>query len=109
MVDRSQAETMAVTDRRRGTDDQSVATLLPGASDQIEAIAGRGERGGVPTGFVDLEAIVHGLHPGQMVVGARPGVGKSPLGLDGRTGRRLGDLDAPPRPVGSGRQPGGGS
>ena len=83
IVDRSQAEMMAVTDRRSGTDYQSVAALLPGALDEIEAIAGRGERGGVPTGFVDLDAVVRGLQPGQMlVVGARPGVGKSTLGLD---------------------------
>ncbi len=83
IVDRSQAEMMAVTDRRSGTDYQSVAALLPGALDEIEAIAGRGERGGVPTGFADLDDVVHGLQPGQMlVVGARPGVGKSTLGLD---------------------------
>jgi replicative DNA helicase len=83
IVDRSQAEMMAVTDRRHGTDYQSVAALLPGALDEIEAIAGRGDRGGVPTGFIDLDAVIHGLQPGQMlVVGARPGVGKSTLGLD---------------------------
>jgi replicative DNA helicase len=83
IVDRSQAEMMAVTDRRHGNDYQSVATLLPGALDEIEAIAGRGDRGGVPTGFADLDAVIHGLQPGQMlVVGARPGVGKSTLGLD---------------------------
>lgn len=83
IVDRSQAEMMAVTDRRAGTDYQSVAALLPGALDEIEAIAGRGDRGGIPTGFLDLDAVIHGLQPGQMlVVGARPGVGKSTFGLD---------------------------
>jgi replicative DNA helicase len=38
---------------------------------------------GVPTGFVDLDALTNGLHPGQMIViAARPAVGKSTIGLD---------------------------
>ena len=80
---------MAVTDRRGGTDYQSVAALLPGALDKIEAIAGRGERGGMPFGFVDLDAVVHGLQPGQMlVVGAGPGVGKVDPGFGSGPGGR---------------------
>ena len=84
IVDRSQAEMMSVTARRSSSDFQPVSALLPGALDEIEAIAGRdGDRGGVPTGFADLDAVLHGLQPGQMlVVGARPGVGKSTLALD---------------------------
>jgi replicative DNA helicase len=52
--------------------------------DEIDAIASRGGVAlGVPTGFVDLDAATNGLHPGQMiVVAARPGLGKSTLGLD---------------------------
>jgi replicative DNA helicase len=52
--------------------------------DEIDAIASRGGvAAGVPTGFVDLDAVTNGLHPGQMViVAARPGIGKSTLGLD---------------------------
>src|SRR4029077_15571977 len=38
---------------------------------------------GVPTGFVDLDTLTNGLHPGQMVViAARPAIGKSTLALD---------------------------
>jgi replicative DNA helicase len=38
---------------------------------------------GVPTGFADLDKYTNGLHPGQLViVAARPGMGKSTLGLD---------------------------
>ena len=37
----------------------------------------------MPTGFADLDAVTNGLHPGQMIiVAARPGIGKSTLGLD---------------------------
>ena len=38
---------------------------------------------GVPTGFIELDELTNGLHPGQMiVVAARPAVGKSTLGID---------------------------
>jgi replicative DNA helicase len=40
IVDRSQAEIMAVTERRSGTDYQPVSALLPGTLDEIEAMAG---------------------------------------------------------------------
>ena len=42
-----------------------------------------GQSAGVPTGFIDLDKLTNGLHPGQMVIiAARPGVGKSTLALD---------------------------
>lgn len=42
-----------------------------------------GERVGVPTGFIDLDRMTGGLRPGQLIVlGARPSMGKSALGLD---------------------------
>ena len=37
----------------------------------------------MPTGFIELDELTNGLHPGQMiVVAARPAVGKSTLGID---------------------------
>jgi replicative DNA helicase len=37
----------------------------------------------VPTGFVELDELTNGLHAGQMIIiAARPGMGKSTLGLD---------------------------
>ncbi|OLL70016.1 Replicative DNA helicase [Pseudonocardia sp. Ae150A_Ps1] len=58
--------------------------LLQPTMDEIDAIASRGGQStGVPTGFADLDQVTNGLHPGQMVVvAARPGLGKSTLGLD---------------------------
>ena len=38
---------------------------------------------GVPTGFTELDELLHGLHKGQMIViAARPAVGKSTFGMD---------------------------
>src|SRR5207302_2271931 len=57
--------------------------LLQPTMDEIDAIASRGGSAqGVPTGFMDLDEVTNGLHPGQMIiVAARPGVGKA-LALD---------------------------
>jgi replicative DNA helicase len=38
---------------------------------------------GVPTGFIELDDLTHGFHPGQLIiVAARPAVGKSTIALD---------------------------
>ena len=84
IVDRAQAEVYNVTDQRTSDDYLPLAEIMPGALDEIEAISNHGGAlVGVPTGFADLDALMNGLHPGQLViVAARPAVGKSTLGLD---------------------------
>ena len=57
--------------------------LLQPTMDEIDAIASNvGLARGVPTGFVELDDVTNGLHPGQLIiVAAGPGVGKA-LALD---------------------------
>ncbi|MGH8828918.1 MAG: DnaB-like helicase N-terminal domain-containing protein, partial [Jiangellaceae bacterium] len=83
VVDRAQAEVYAVTERRASEDYRPLADIMEGALDEIEAIGSRGgQMVGVPTGFVDLDSLTNGLHPGQMIIlAARPAVGKA-LALD---------------------------
>jgi replicative DNA helicase len=84
LVDRAEAEIYGVTDRRVSEDYLPLSEIMPGALDEIEAIGSRGgSLSGVPTGFGDLDALLNGLHAGQMVViAARPAMGKSALALD---------------------------
>ena len=79
VVDRAQAEIYDVTDRRMSEDFVPLEQLLQPTMDEIDAIASSGGRAsGVPTGFVELDDVTNGLHPGQMIiVAARPGVGKA--------------------------------
>jgi replicative DNA helicase len=83
VVDRAQAAVYEVTERRMSEDYIALEELLQPTMDEIDAIASRGGvSSGVPTGFVDLDAVTNGLHPGQMVIiAARPGIGKA-LALD---------------------------
>jgi replicative DNA helicase len=84
IVDRAQSAIYEVTERRTSEDYVALEELLQPTMDEIDAIASRGGSSlGVPTGFADLDELTNGLHPGQMIiVAARPGVGKSTLGLD---------------------------
>ena len=84
VVDAAQTEVYNVSERRTSEDYLPLAEVLPATIDEMEAIESRdGRSGGVPTGFADLDELTNGLHPGQMVVvAARPGAGKSTLGLD---------------------------
>lgn len=84
IVDRAQAEIYDVTERKSSEDFVILEEILQPAMDEIDAIASEGGVSkGVPTGFTDLDELTNGLHPGQMiVVAARPGMGKSTLGLD---------------------------
>ncbi|MET1004386.1 MAG: DnaB-like helicase C-terminal domain-containing protein, partial [Propionibacteriaceae bacterium] len=84
IVDRAQAEVYSVTERRASEDYKPLSELMQPTLDEMEAISSRGgQLAGVPTGFVELDDLTNGLHPGQMViVAARPGCGKSTLALD---------------------------
>ncbi|TAK70307.1 MAG: replicative DNA helicase [Actinomycetota bacterium] len=84
VVDRAQAEVYEVTERRTSEDYLPLRDIMDGTLNEIEAIAHRGgEMVGVPTGFLDLDELMHGLHPGQFIIlAARPAMGKSTLGLD---------------------------
>ncbi|MCW4354846.1 replicative DNA helicase [Hoyosella sp. YIM 151337] len=84
VVDRAQAEIFDVTERRTSEDYVPLEELLQPTMDEIDSIASRGGISlGVPTGFVEFDELTNGLHPGQMVIiAARPGVGKSTLGMD---------------------------
>jgi replicative DNA helicase len=83
VVDRSQAEVYAVTDKRTAEDYAPLSEIMEATLDEIEAISNRdGQMVGVPTGFADLDELTNGLHGGQMViVAARPAMGKA-LALD---------------------------
>lgn len=84
IVDQAQAEVFAIAERRNKVDYIKIGEMADDIVQELEEIAARGEGvSGVPTGFVDLDKLTNGLHPGQMViVAARPAMGKSTLALD---------------------------
>lgn len=83
LVNAAQSEVYSVTEGRQSEDYAPISEIIEATIDEIEASSHRGDgMVGVPTGFVDLDRLTNGLHPGQMVVvAARPAVGKA-LALD---------------------------
>ena len=84
MVDAAQQTLLAVSTVGGADDYQPIGKLMDPTFDEIDAIASHGGTlNGVPTGFAELDGLTNGLHPGQMIiVAARPGMGKSTLGMD---------------------------
>lgn len=84
IVDRAQAEVLDVDGTSQAEDYRPVSQLMTSTIDEIEEIQSRdGQLSGVLSGFPDLDKFTTGFRAGQMiVVAARPGVGKSTLGLD---------------------------
>ncbi len=76
---RAQAEAFTLTTRQRRREEPSNSTAL---DEVLEDVENPGTPG-LPTGFLDLDALLGGLHPGQLIlVAARTGLGKSTLDLD---------------------------
>ncbi len=84
LINRAQAEVYEITQRTTAEDYAPLSDLLDGVYTELESIQNHtGDIIGIPTGFIDLDKLTNGLHPGQMiVVAARPAMGKSTLGLD---------------------------
>ncbi|MEI2775079.1 MAG: replicative DNA helicase [Tetrasphaera sp.] len=84
IVNRAQAEIYQVGEKRGSEDYIPLALTLEETLTEIEVASGRSDEfTGVPTGFAELDELLHGLHKGQMiVVAARPAVGKSTFGMD---------------------------
>lgn len=83
ILDRFQSEAMAIGERS-AKGHRTAGDALPGTIDWIQQrAASDSSLIGVPTGFADLDRMTRGLQEGQMVViGARPSIGKSTLGMD---------------------------
>jgi replicative DNA helicase len=83
LVDIAQQAVYEINERRVGEDFAILSDLLQPTLDEIEAVGAQsGMMTGVPTGFTDLDRLLNGLHPGQLVIVAgRPGLGKA-LALD---------------------------
>ncbi|ADD39858.1 replicative DNA helicase [Stackebrandtia nassauensis] len=84
LVDLAQQAVYDVTERRVSEDFAVLSELLQPTLDEIEAVGeSAGAMTGVPTGFADLDRLLNGLQPGQLIIVAgRPGAGKSTAAMD---------------------------
>lgn len=70
--------------RNEGSTLTHIAEILPSTYNRIQELTKlKGSFDGVPTGFVDLDNLLTGLHGGELIIiGARPSMGKTSFGLN---------------------------
>lgn len=80
---RWEAELRAVLDASAGASEPpALPQLIRDALGELDARQAGGAAAGLPTGLGDLDSLLGGMRPGQLVViGARPGTGKTALSL----------------------------
>ncbi len=80
VLDESEKAIFAVSDRLLAHDVKPFSHVLSELYDQVEQRAQHAGLFGVPTGFVDLDRILQGMQPSDLlIVAGRPGMGKTSL------------------------------
>ncbi len=84
VVEDAERKIFHVTQQRVESNFKDIENLLKSSFDQLEELFNRGEHiTGVPTGFQDLDKLLSGLHPSDLIIlAARPAVGKTALALN---------------------------
>jgi replicative DNA helicase len=80
-IDRAEAMVYALTGQRRQHETVLLSDTLNEWLDRLEQRFTNGDPDGVLTGWADVDALLLGLHPGQLVtIAGRPAMGKSATG-----------------------------
>lgn len=106
VIDRAESLVFEIAQEHERAESASLADLLQAELQRLERAQGQGITG-LATGFVDLDRLLSGFQPGEMIVlAARPSMGKTALALNiaeqvARGGRAPGQAPSgPPVPVG---------
>lgn len=79
VMDDAEKAVFGVSERRMTRDLQTIQQVISEYYDRIDQISSRGEDAfGVPTGFIDLDRLLMGMQPSDLIIIAgRPGMGKT--------------------------------
>lgn len=83
LLDKTEGHLMDINDKNFRTDFHPIGDFVYDANKQIaEAAENESGTAGLPTGFVDLDRITAGFHPGTLIIlAARPAMGKTAFAL----------------------------
>ncbi len=84
ILDQAEQKLFGISQRSQRQSFDSIKNVLSDTFERIEALhSGDGKFRGIPTGYVDLDGILSGLQPSDLVIlAARPSVGKTSFALD---------------------------
>jgi replicative DNA helicase len=82
-LDEAESRVYSIADDRVVDSTRALHELIPGTFDALQAASERNQSiTGTPTGYQDLDELLSGLQPSTLnIVGARPAMGKTALGL----------------------------
>jgi replicative DNA helicase len=101
VLDRAEKSLFALSEKR---DVRTTGSFEEAVHEAFESVEGRGQRG-LATGFYELDDMLNGLQPGDLIIlAARPSIGKTGAGDERRRARR-GRPDATGRRVQPGDEP----
>lgn len=83
VIANAQGAIFALTARKNETATVPLKNKLPPVLDEIDAIRTKKKPAGILTGYADIDYILAGLHPAELIILAgRPGMGKTTLALN---------------------------
>uniref|UniRef100_UPI003F49B26D replicative DNA helicase n=1 Tax=Amycolatopsis sp. CA-293810 TaxID=3239926 RepID=UPI003F49B26D len=83
LLTRAQSFLDQVSEGRRDGGQARIGDLRAAFSSHLDDVQSGRIKPGLSTGYVDLDAVTNGLHPGHLIiVAARPGIGKTSLARD---------------------------
>ncbi|MEL7472270.1 MAG: replicative DNA helicase [Planctomycetota bacterium] len=99
VVDKAERSVFEIAEEAETSEPQELRQLLHRELDRLEANEGKGIIG-VPTGYLDLDDMLKGLQPGELIiVAARPSMGKTALALNLAEQIAMGGADPWSRPT----------
>ncbi len=83
LLDKTEGLLMDINDKNFRSDFTELGNLVQAATKQVTAAAdSKGANTGLPSGFVDLDRMTAGFHPGTLIIlAARPAMGKTAFAL----------------------------
>jgi replicative DNA helicase len=77
VLDRAEQAVFDIAHKSLPTRASSLGEILQQTYERVNEREAAGCAAGVPTGFYDLDALITGLEPGLIIIGARPSMGKT--------------------------------
>ena len=83
VLDEAEKKIFDLLQKRNNKSYARIGELLPGIFDELTELSMNGILPGLPTGFLDLDKLLSGLHNSDLIlIAARPGMGKTALMLN---------------------------
>ena len=83
-LDKAESKILEVVRDRKATDFKHMPEVLTNVQTNLEKLAAnRGKISGLSSGYIDIDKLTDGFHPGELIIlAARPSVGKTALALN---------------------------